>query len=397
VKIVRGGGADDVLVKRFKDERRILATFEHPHIARLIDGGATPNGLPYVVMEYVEGLPIDLYCEQHALDLRRRIHLFQRVCLAVDYAHQHLVVHRDIKASHILVTGDGDPKLLDFGIAKVLQHDAPGEPTLVRIITPESASPEQLRGEPITTATDVYALGVLLYRLTTGRSPYRLATGSDAELIEAVCVQEPAPPGTIDADVDRIILKALRKDPDRRYHGAHQLSGDLQRYLEGRPVLAAPDSRAYRMRKFATRHRLGLAAAALIALAIAGGSAATIWQARVAARERDRAGRGRGAPGLDAGTGAPRTARHRVPGYLVARGGRQRRPSARACGRLPEAGGSAGGVRSVERRRRDRCVDKRPEGRRTAGAAGRSPRRNARSIGPRQCVPDLGGSGDEHR
>jgi tetratricopeptide (TPR) repeat protein len=291
LKIVRGGAADDLLVKRFKDERRILATLEHPHIARLIDGGATPLGLPYVVMEYVEGLPIDLYCEQHALDLRRRIHLFQRVCLAVDYAHQHLVVHRDIKASNILVTGDGDPKLLDFGIAKVLQPDAVGEPTLVRIITPESASPEQLRGEPITTATDVYALGVLLYRLATGRSPYRLATGSDAELIDAVCVQEPAPPGTIDADVDRIILKALRKEPERRYRGAHQLSDDLQRYLEGRPVLATPDRRAYRMRKFATRHRLGLAAAALIALAIAGGSAATIWQARVAARERDRAGR----------------------------------------------------------------------------------------------------------
>ncbi|MGE3888997.1 MAG: protein kinase [Vicinamibacterales bacterium] len=291
VKVVRGGNADDLLVRRFRDERRILATLEHPHIARLIDGGATPRGLPYVVMEYVEGLPIDLYCEQHALDLRRRIQLFRLVCLAVDYAHQHLVVHRDIKASNILVTGDGVPKLLDFGIAKVLQQDSAAEPTLVRMITPESASPEQLRGEPITTATDVYALGVLLYRLATGRSPYRLATGSDAELIEAVCVQEPAPPGTIDSDVDRIILKAMRKDPERRYSGAEQLADDLQRYLESRPVLAAPDSRVYRMRKFAARHRLGLAAATLVALAIAGGGAATFWQARVAARERDRAGR----------------------------------------------------------------------------------------------------------
>jgi non-specific serine/threonine protein kinase/serine/threonine-protein kinase len=291
VKIVRGGAADDLLVRRLRDERRILATLEHPHIARLIDGGATPHGLPYVVMEYVEGLPVDLYCEQHALDLRRRIQLFRLVCLAVDYAHQHLVVHRDIKASNILVTGDGIPKLLDFGIAKVLQHDAAAEPTLVRMITPESASPEQLRGEPITTATDVYALGVLLYRLATGRSPYRLATGSDAELVDAVCVQEPAPPGTTDADVDRIILKALRKDPERRYGGADQLSDDLQRYLDGRPVLAAPDSRAYRMRKFAHRPRLGLAAAALVVLAIAGGTAATIWQAREAARARDRAGR----------------------------------------------------------------------------------------------------------
>jgi non-specific serine/threonine protein kinase/serine/threonine-protein kinase len=291
VKIVRGGGADDLLVRRFRDERRILATLEHPHIARLIDGGATPHGLPYVVMEYVEGLPIDLYCEQHALDFRRRIDLFRRVCQAVHYAHQHLIVHRDIKASNILVTADGVPKLLDFGIAKVLEREGPAEATIVRMITPESASPEQLRGEPITTATDVYALGVLLYRLATGRSPYRLTSGSDAELIDAVCVQEPVSPGTIDADVDRIILKALRKDPERRYGGADQLSDDLQRSLEGRPVLAAPDSRAYRMRKFVTRHRLSLAAAALVVLAIAGGSAATIWQARVAARERDRAGR----------------------------------------------------------------------------------------------------------
>lgn len=291
VKIVRAGAADDLLVRRFRDERRILATLEHPHIARLIDGGATPQGLPYVVMEYIEGLPIDLYCEQHALDLRRRIRLFRLVCLAVDYAHQRLVVHRDIKASNILVTSDGVPKLLDFGIAKVLQPDAATEPTLVRMITPESASPEQLRGAPVTTATDVYALGVLLYRLATGRSPYRLATGSDAELIAAVCVQEPVPPGTIDGDVDRIILKAMRKDPERRYGGAEQLADDLQRYLESRPVLAAPDSRVYRLRKFGARHRLGLAAAALVALAIAGGSAATVWQARVAARERDRAGR----------------------------------------------------------------------------------------------------------
>jgi len=187
IKIVRGA-ADAILLRRFQEERRILATLDHPHIARLIDGGASDRGLPYVAMEYVDGQPIDVFCEEGGLDVRKRLEVFRLVCLAVHYAHQHLVIHRDLKASNILVTADGTPKLLDFGIAKILEPDSPGETTrtLFRVLTPESASPEQIRGEPITTATDVYALGVLLYRLITGRSPYRLDMPTHAEMSRAV-------------------------------------------------------------------------------------------------------------------------------------------------------------------------------------------------------------------
>jgi tetratricopeptide (TPR) repeat protein len=295
LKIVRGGPGDHRLVNRLREERRILAALEHPHIARLIDGGATPHGLPYVVMEYVDGLPIDAFCERRQLDLRGRIALFRQVCEAVHYAHQRLIVHRDIKATNILVTADGVPKLLDFGIAKLLDAERASDATVFRMITPESASPEQIRGEPITTASDVYALGVLLYRLLTKQRPYRLTSGSEPELIQAVCEQVAAAPSTIvptiDADLDRIVLKALRKEPERRYGGVQDFSEDLQRYLDGRPVLAVPDSRWYRARKFVARHRLGVAVAAALAVAIAGGSAATAWQARVARRERARAER----------------------------------------------------------------------------------------------------------
>jgi tetratricopeptide (TPR) repeat protein/tRNA A-37 threonylcarbamoyl transferase component Bud32 len=295
LKIMRGGAGDERLVTRFREERRILAALEHPNIARLIDGGATPLGLPYVVIEYVDGLPIDVFCERRGLDVRERIALFRRVCEAADYAHQRLIVHRDIKATNILVTADGVPKLLDFGIAKILDAERAADTTVFRMITPESASPEQIRGEPITTAADVYALGVLLYRLLTKQGPYRLTSGSDTELIQVVCEQIPNAPSTIapaiDADLDRIVLKALRKEPERRYGSVQQFSEDLQRYLEGRPVLAAPDSRSYRVRKFVARHRLGVAVAAALAIAIAVGSTATAWQARVAQRERARAER----------------------------------------------------------------------------------------------------------
>jgi eukaryotic-like serine/threonine-protein kinase len=295
LKIVRGGPGDHRLVNRLQEERRILAALEHPHIARLIDGGATPQGLPYVVMEYVDGLPIDAFCERRQLALRERIALFRLVCGAAHYAHQRLIVHRDIKATNILVTAEGAPKLLDFGIAKILDAERASDATVFRMVTPESASPEQIRGEPITTASDVYALGVLLYRLLTKQGPYRLTSGSEPEVIQAVCEQPAAAPSTIvptiDADLDRIILKALRKEPERRYDGVHEFSDDLQRYLDGRPVLAAPDSRWYRARKFVARHRLGVAVAAALAVAVAGGGAATAWQARVAERERARAER----------------------------------------------------------------------------------------------------------
>lgn len=294
IKTVRGI-ADPELIRRFRDERRILAALEHPHIARLVDGGATPHGLPYVAMEYVDGRPIDEFCDAHRLGLRQRLVLFRQVCAAVHFAHQRLIVHRDIKASNILVTGDGAPKLLDFGIAKILDAERGSGTTVFRMITPESASPEQIRGGPVTTATDVYALGVLLYRLLTKQSPYRITSRSDTALIEAVCEQTPVAPSAldpaIDADLDHIVLKALRKEPERRYGGADQLSDDLERYLTGRAVLATPDHRLYRARKFVMRHRVAVGAAAAFALAVAGGVGTTLWQARIAQRERVRAER----------------------------------------------------------------------------------------------------------
>ena len=304
IKIVRGGMPDQILLRRFQDERRILSTLEHPHIARLIDGGATELGLPYVAMEYVEGQPIDTYCGEHALDVRQRLEVFRLVCLAVHYAHQRLIVHRDLKASNILVTADGTPKLLDFGIAKILEADAPVDATrtLCRVLTPECASPEQLRGEPIATATDVYSLGVLLYRLLTGRGPYRLSGTSETELAQAVYEQAPeAPSGApreaagvdvrhaIDRDLDRIVLMALRKEPERRYSSAERFAEDIRLYLSGRPILAAPDSASYRARKFVARNRVAVGAVAGFVVALAGGIGATAWQARVATQERNRA------------------------------------------------------------------------------------------------------------
>jgi eukaryotic-like serine/threonine-protein kinase len=301
IKIVRGGFGSSFLLERFREERRILASLEHPNIARLLDGGTTAAGLPYVVMEYVEGESIDRYCAARRLPLRARFAIFQQVCAAVQYAHQHLVIHRDIKPGNILVTADGAPKLLDFGIAKLLDSETGLERathTTMRVMTPESASPEQVAGKPVSVAADVYALGVLLYRLMTGRSPYGATLPDGAELIRAVCDDTPDPPSThaaaglsIPADVDRIVMKALRKEPDRRYASAGALSDDAQRFLDGRPVLAVPDSWRYRARKFVTRHGLAAAAAAALIVAVSGGVAATVWQAHVANRERMRAER----------------------------------------------------------------------------------------------------------
>ena len=293
LKLARGGFADGLLHERFLAERRILATLDHPDIARLIDGGASEDGVPYVVMEFVDGVPIDTYCNQRLPGLRERLELFRRVCAVVHYAHQRLVVHRDLKAANILVTADGTPKLLDFGIAKLLDSSAPATQTLMRLVTPDSASPEQIQGTTITTATDVYALGVLLYRLLTTEHPYGSGR-SEADLVRAICEETPRPPSRIARDriafdVDVIVMKALRKEPERRYGSVEQFSDDLQRYLEGRPVLAAPDSTAYRARSFVRRHRLGVAAAVALLLAVAGGIGATLWQARVAHQERERA------------------------------------------------------------------------------------------------------------
>ncbi len=288
VKLVRRGMDTDFILRRFRTEREILAGLDHPYIARLLDGGSTAEGLPFFAMEYVEGRHLLEACAARGWGEGERIALFLQVCDAVGYAHRHLVVHRDLKPSNILVTAEGIPKLLDFGLARLLQPDAgpPGQhtETMFRLLTPDYASPEQVRGERITTATDIYSLGVVLFHLLAGRSPYR-TTGSAESVARAVCDQEPERPG-LSRDLDNIILMALRKEPERRYDSVGALAEDLKRYLEGRPVFARKDTLAYRGGKFIARHKVGTAAAALGALALVAALAAAVHQARVAGIER---------------------------------------------------------------------------------------------------------------
>jgi serine/threonine protein kinase len=255
--------------QRFLSERQILANLDHPHIARLLDGGTTSEGLPFVVMEYVPGKPIDVYCADAGLDRRSRVRLMVAVAGAVDYAHRHLVVHRDLKPDNILVTAAGEPKLLDFGIAKALDLEAKGFAGVqtidgTRLMTPDYASPEQVRGQAITTATDTYQLGILLYQLLTGSRPFK-PTASMGELERAICESVPPKP-RLDSDLDRILLHALEKEPSRRYASAGALQDDLERYLNGYAVRARPPSWSYLTAKFARRHRLGVAAASLFLL-----------------------------------------------------------------------------------------------------------------------------------
>jgi tetratricopeptide (TPR) repeat protein len=303
IKVVRGGFAGESLMRRFREERRILATLDHPNIARLLDGGTTDDGLPYLVMEYVDGIALDVYSQAARLSVGQRLELFRQVCAAVQYAHQRLVIHRDLKARNILVTPDGTPKLLDFGIAKLLEPGPEPEEqtrTGLRALTLEGASPEQVRGEPLTVTSDVYALGVLLYRLLTGQSPYGPARWTDAELMRAICEDTPERPSAVapiehrrelGGELDWITLKALRKEPDRRYPSVERLADDIQRHSSGRPVAAAPDSWSYRARKFAARNRTRVAAGALLALSLAAGVTTTLWQARRAEEQRARAER----------------------------------------------------------------------------------------------------------
>ncbi|MBW8874757.1 MAG: serine/threonine protein kinase [Acidobacteria bacterium] len=297
IKVLRPGMASEDLVRRFRTERQILAALDHPVIAKLLDGGTTAAGLPYFVMEYVEGQPIDRYCDGHRLTTSQRIELFCQVCEAVQFAHQNLVVHRDLKPANILVTADGTPKLLDFGIAKLLNPElspAPIGATLAgRPMTPDYASPEQVRGEPITTASDVYSLGVLLYLLLSGHPPYRASGRSPGEMERVICETVPERMtkliGRLAGDLDEIVLMALRKEPQRRYASVEQLAADLRRHLKGRPVLASGDSLAYRSRKFVGRHRVGVGAVAALALVIVGFAVAMGILAAQLSRERDRA------------------------------------------------------------------------------------------------------------
>ena len=298
IKLVRGGPASTSLTQRFFEERRILATLDHPNIARLLDAGTTEDGLPYVVMERVEGVPLDEYCEARALSLGQRLALFRQVCAAVQYAHQHLVIHRDLKARNILVTADGTPKLLDFGIAKLLEPGlAPGDETRTgyRALTLEAASPEQVRGEPMTVTSDVYSLGVLLYRLLTGQSPYGAKRRTDADLTRAICEEAPVRPSLaapierrrqLRSELDSIVLKALRKEPERRYPSVQDFSEDARHHLEGRPVSARRDTLGYRAGRFIHRHPLGIASAALVLVTLVSATAITARQALIAERER---------------------------------------------------------------------------------------------------------------
>lgn len=321
LKLIRAGFGDPALDERLRTERRILARLEHPGIARFVDGGVTPWGQPFYAMEYVDGVGLLVYCDRERLTLRERLRLFLRVCDAVQHAHQQLVVHRDLKPGNILVTHDGQPKLLDFGIAKLVDPETRDATHTAPWVTPAYASPEQVRGEPVGTASDVYALGVLLYEMLAGCRPYAVEDRPPAEVQRIICEETPQRPSVralagpaanavLDArrtsadrfrrdlagDLDTIVLKALAKEPVRRYPSAQALADDLRRYLDGRPVLALPDTLRYRAGKFVQRHRTVVTVSALGVIALLTGTALAAWQARMAtvqarlaAQERDRA------------------------------------------------------------------------------------------------------------
>jgi eukaryotic-like serine/threonine-protein kinase len=330
LKLIKRGMDSDEIHRRFLAERQILARLSHPNIARLLDGGVSADGRPYFAMEYIDGVPLTSHCDTHQLGVIERLRLFADVCQAVRHAHQNLVIHRDLKPSNILVTSDGQVKLLDFGIAKLVQQE-PGAATALteagfRAMTPEYAAPEQVYGEPVTTATDVYALGAVLYELLTGHRAHRLQRWTLHELQQVVCEKAPEPPSSavsrteeisradgvrrtvtpasvsqargteprrlrrlLSGDLDTIVLKALQKDPTRRYSSADALLADLQRHGAGLPVLARPDSRLYRAGKFVRRHQAAVGAASLLLLALIAGLAGTTWQARLASREAAKA------------------------------------------------------------------------------------------------------------
>jgi non-specific serine/threonine protein kinase/serine/threonine-protein kinase len=310
IKLITTGHNDARTERRFRRERQILAQLEHHGIARLLDGGATPEGQPYFVMEYVEGLALVDYCDSRRLGIAARVGLFLEVCDAVAYAHQQLIVHRDLKPGNILVTNEGAPKLLDFGLGRVLDAEAAEEEMTLAgfpLLTPAYASPEQVRGEPYTVSSDVYSLGVILYELLSGCRPYKVPTGSFLELARVICEQEPVPlshagsqssgeeaekrcltPGQLhrqlDGDLERIAAKALAKDPRIRYRDVWELAGDLRRYLEGRPVLARPATLRYRAAKVLRRHKVAAPAVAMAAVLIVGFAATTWWESRRAQR-----------------------------------------------------------------------------------------------------------------
>lgn len=306
IKLLKRGTDTEEVLRRFRAERQILARLDHPGIARLYDGGETDDGLPFFVLEYIAGgEPLTDFATHHSLSIPDRLALFRKVCAAVQFAHQNLVVHRDLKPANVLVTPEAEPKLLDFGIARLLEPDDIGSGSSLlmtavdsRRLTPAYASPEQVRGNPITTASDIYTLGVLLYELLTGKSPHQFATAhpSPTELLRVIGEQIARPPSVIAApgmrrqlrgDLDNIVLRAMAPDAARRYSSASTLADDLARFTAGRTVRARPDTIGYRSAKFIQRNKVGVAAGALIVVALAGGIAATAWQARRAQRRFD--------------------------------------------------------------------------------------------------------------
>lgn len=330
VKVLKAGLNSEYAIRKFETERQILAHLDHPNIARLLDGGATADGQLYFVMDFIGGIPIDEYCDKHLLGVRERLTLFLTVCSAVHYAHQNLIIHRDLKPQNILVTGDGTVRLLDFGIAKLLDPDHEETRDLLStmvMMTPQYASPEQLHGDAVTTATDIYSMGVLLYQLLTGHMPFPPKRGSVQAIFEGIRSSEPRKPSSVvrveeegtlpgnpkyvpltpplvserrgvkadrlarqlSGDLDNILLMALQYEPQRRYSSVEQFLGDIQRHLNEIPVRARPDTIRYRSVKFVRRHTAAVVGAAFFILALLGGIAATSWEARVARAERARA------------------------------------------------------------------------------------------------------------
>jgi serine/threonine protein kinase len=320
IKLIYPGMRSDDILKRFRAERQILAMLDHPSIARLIDGGTAPDGTPYLVMDFVSGRPLLEYCDERRLGIEQRLEIFLEVCDAVQFAHQRLVIHRDLKPDNILVTEEGRPRLLDFGIAKLVTPETGGPaPTVTlpmnRLMTPDYASPEQVRGDPVTVAGDVYSLGVILYELLSGRRPLEFKTRTPEEILRVVSGVDPIPPSSavtrsgvpetatrrgdtaarlrrrIAGDLDYVVLRALDKDPGRRYGSVDQLAQDIRRHLAGDPVVARGRSTAYLVSRFVRRHKAAVVTLSLVILSLAGGLAGTTWQAGVARRERDRANR----------------------------------------------------------------------------------------------------------
>jgi serine/threonine protein kinase len=324
VKIIKHGADSDENLKRFGQERQILAALEHPNIARLIDGGTTADGTPYLLMEYVEGAAIDEFCARNNLSVEAKLRLFQKICAAVAHAHRNLTIHRDLKSANILVRSDGEPKLLDFGIAKLFSNESNQTNietiTGFRALTPDYASPEQLRGEKLTTATDVYSLGVILYELLTGARPFATGGKNFAEVLQMISeIQPPRPslaklstftevktkdssgeinpkskiqnPKSVNSDIDNIVLKSLSKESERRYGSVEQFSEDIERYLKGLPVAARKDSFSYRFSKFVKRNTLTSAVSAMLILSLLSGFVITFWQYRKAQAAQARAER----------------------------------------------------------------------------------------------------------